>query len=84
VLSSVSSNAGGWVNSFLVDVRITNFVFETKSSSLAMPGVIPLSISASFILGILSVCLVVGFLGGIFLQKRKNYSELSASHDKCY
>jgi hypothetical protein len=60
-----------------VDVQITDSVFETKSSSLAAPSVDPSPTSASFILGILGERLVIGFLGGIFLQKKKkNYSKL--------
>jgi hypothetical protein len=61
-------NVGGWVNYFLVDVQITDFVFETKSSSLVVPGVDPSPTSGSFSLGVLGERLVVGFLGGIFLQ----------------
>jgi hypothetical protein len=56
---------------FLVEVWIIDSVFETKSSSLAVPGVDPSPTSGSFILGVLGERLVVGFLGGIFLQKRK-------------
>jgi hypothetical protein len=68
ILASVSSNTGGWVNYLLVYVRITNFVFETKSSSLVVPGKEPSPTSSSLSLGILGERLVVGFLGGIFLQ----------------
>jgi hypothetical protein len=42
-----------------------------KSSSLAVTGVDPSSISNYFILGILGERLVVGFRGGIFLHKTK-------------
>jgi hypothetical protein len=54
-----------------VEVWMIDYVFETKSSALAAPSVDPSPTSISFILGIIDERLVVGFLGGIFLQKRK-------------
>jgi hypothetical protein len=68
----MSPNARGWENFFLVDVRITGSIFETKSSSLVAPGVDPSLISASFFLGVLGERLVVGFLGGFFLSLARN------------
>jgi hypothetical protein len=63
----VSPNVGGWENLFLVDVWITNSIFESKWFSLATPSVETSPTFASFFLGVLSQCLVIGFLGGIFL-----------------
>jgi hypothetical protein len=60
-------NTEGWVNCFLVEVQIIDFIFETKSSSLAVPGVDCSLTFGYFILGVLGERLVVGFLGGIFL-----------------
>jgi hypothetical protein len=67
VLASMSLNTEGWVNCVLVDVQIIDSIFEKKSSFLLAPSVEPSPTSSSFSLGALGECLVVGFLGGIFL-----------------
>jgi hypothetical protein len=66
VISSLSLNIGGWENVFLVDVWITSFSFQEKSSSLVVPGADPPPTCASFLLGVLCEDLFVGFLRGIF------------------
>jgi hypothetical protein len=63
----MSLNARVWVNLFFVAVQINDYVFETKSSSLTLSGVDPSPTFGSLILCILGECLVIGFLGGIFL-----------------
>jgi hypothetical protein len=72
VIASVLLKDGGWVNLFLVEVQITDSVFETKSICLAAPSVDPSPTSDSFILGILGEHLVIGFLGGGFPIENKN------------
>jgi hypothetical protein len=67
----MSSNIGGWENSFLVDVQIIGSAFEVKSSSLAVPSEDPSPTFASFLLGVLGELLVVHFLGCIFPAEEK-------------
>jgi hypothetical protein len=69
MVASVSVNTGGWINYFLVDVRIIDSIFEVKSNSLATLGLDPSSIFGSFSLGILGEPLVVEFLGGILCKQ---------------
>jgi hypothetical protein len=65
----MSLNVGGWINFFLVDVQITNFVFEVKSNSLTALGVDPSPTSGSFILGVLGEHLFFVFLA-FYANKR--------------
>jgi hypothetical protein len=68
----VSPNAGGWENTFLVDVQMTGSTLVEKLICLAALGKDPSPISTSFNFGALDERLVIGFLGGIFLHKEQN------------
>jgi hypothetical protein len=73
VLSSVSPKSGGWAKNFFVDVLMTGSALGAYSNYLVVPGEEPLLVSASFILGALDECLVVGFLGDIFPTTRVEF-----------
>jgi hypothetical protein len=70
IRASMFSNAGGWENSILVDIRMTSSTLVEKSSFLTSSDDYPSLTSAYFIFGALGEILVVGFLGGIFLAQR--------------
>jgi hypothetical protein len=72
VLVSVSQNVGGWENAFLVDVLMTGSALVENSNCFTASREDPSSTSTSFNFGSLGERLVVGFLGGIFLQKEKS------------
>lgn len=75
--ASVSPNVGGWVNYFLVKVWITDSVFETKSSSLVVVDVDPLSICNSLFWAFLVSAWSLDFAEAFSCTK--SYNELQAN-----
>jgi hypothetical protein len=70
VLASVSSKVGGWMKTFFVVVLMTGSILGVYSNCFVAPREEPSPTSGSFNFGALDDHLVVGFLGGIFLETK--------------
>jgi hypothetical protein len=71
VFSSVSPMTRGQKKDLFVEVLMTGSTLGAYSNCLIVPGEEPSLVSASFRLGALNECLVIGFLGGIFPATRR-------------
>jgi hypothetical protein len=70
VLASVSPKVGGLEKYFFVNVLMIGSTLGAYSNCLVVPVEEHSHVSTSFSLGALDECLVVGFLGNIFLAAR--------------